>query len=93
MDSCHKTHHFAPGHFGVNTLLNDFIAFKFTKDAGNIPVTRLQIFLNAFGVLFRSKIDDDPAVTDHFPIKAVSPEIIQILMTTYGSLRLHFQSI
>ena len=48
MDSYHEANHFPPGHLGIDTFLNNLVTFKLTKDAGDISVIRLQIFLDAF---------------------------------------------
>ena len=68
---CHETHHFAPGHLGVNTLLNDLAVFQISKNAGDVMIVRLQIFLDAFGILLRSMIDNNPAVVKYLPISVL----------------------
>ena len=49
MDAIHEPHHLASGHLGIDALLFDLSVFRLTKDTSDIPVFRLQIFLNAFG--------------------------------------------
>ena len=80
MDACHKSNHFAPGHFSIYTLLDNLASLRLTENTGNKPVLRLQIFFQTPGIFLRSQINDDPALVPHFPIKTVTPEVIQILI-------------
>ena len=45
VDTGHETHHLTSGHLGINTLLDDPAAFLLTENTGDIPVLRLQVFL------------------------------------------------
>jgi hypothetical protein len=57
VNACHETLHFTSRHLGVDPFLNDLTAVGLPKDAGNVPVLRLQILLNA--IAFALDTDDD----------------------------------
>lgn len=48
----HIPHHLASGHLGIHAFLHDLLPGKFTEDAGDIHILRLQIFLNTAGIFF-----------------------------------------
>lgn len=48
----HIPHHLASGHLSIHALLYDLLPGKFTEDAGDIHILRLQILLDTPRIFF-----------------------------------------
>ena len=57
----------------ITAPVKGFDLLRLAEDACNKPIFRLQIFFRTPGVLLRRQIDDDPAITPHFPVQTVPP--------------------